>query len=487
MGNMEPQLRQAALRAIQFRRWALLAIFITQAAYLQARVQLTPCDSGISPAQQIQLGNKAKEQVYKQMPILPDSSPVTQYISALGHKLAAHAPGYKWPYNFHVANVSDINAFALPGGSVFVNLGTIQAADTEAQLAGVMAHEISHVVLQHSACNIKKEQKYGLFAGLGQVLAGVFLGNGAAGQLAQEGIGITAQLGFLRMSRGDEKQADEEGAQILYDAGYDPRGMVQFFETIESKYGNQSAQFLSDHPNPGNRQEYVSKEIATFPKRAHNIVTTPEFKQISSRVAKMHAYTAKEISSGVWKSQSPNQAVGSATNQASGGSVEPASPDLNTSGPWKQFSGTGFTLQVPANWNAYGSQASAMIGPPGGIVQSPTGAATLIVGLLTKQFRPQQRLDVRAAFDALLSEITRENPGMRPGQESELEINGMTGRSVQANNPSANNGTGEHEWIVAFPEADGSLRYFVFVAPAPDYPKVQSAFKRILRSVRVQG
>ncbi len=120
------------------------------------------------------------------MPVLPDSSPVTQYVQQLGRKLAAQAPGYKWPFNFHVANVAEINAFALPGGSIFVNLGTIQAATDEAQLAGVMAHEISHVVLQHSVCNAEKEQRVGLLAGLGQLAAGVVLGS-TAGEIAQAG------------------------------------------------------------------------------------------------------------------------------------------------------------------------------------------------------------------------------------------------------------------------------------------------------------
>src|SRR5206468_5502421 len=125
-------------------------------------------------------------------PVLPDSDPVTQYVQGLGQKLVAQAPGYHWPYNFHVANVADINAFALPGGSIFVNLGTIQAASNEAQLAAVMAHELSHVVLQHSICNLVKEQRVGLLAGLGQLASGIILGDSAIGALAEKGIGLTA-------------------------------------------------------------------------------------------------------------------------------------------------------------------------------------------------------------------------------------------------------------------------------------------------------
>src|SRR4051794_24501244 len=137
----------------------LLCTLFIAAPRASARVELQPCKNSISPQQQIELGQKAVQQVYQQMPVLPDSDPVTQYVQGLGQKLVAQAPGYHWPYNFHVANVADINAFALPGGSIFVNLGTIQAASNEAQLAAVMAHELSHVVLQHSICNYEKEKR----------------------------------------------------------------------------------------------------------------------------------------------------------------------------------------------------------------------------------------------------------------------------------------------------------------------------------------
>src|SRR5579871_3527351 len=184
---MEPDIAVGRQKALTCGNWlAALAVLAIAAPHLHASAEFTPCKNHFTPQQQIELGDKAKSQVYKQMPVLPDSSQVTQYVQQLGDKLIANAPGYKWPYNFHVVNVADINAFALPGGSIFVNLGTVQAAATEAQLAGVMAHEISHVVLQHSVCNAEKQQKVGVLAGLGQIAAGVVLG-GAAGEIAGQG------------------------------------------------------------------------------------------------------------------------------------------------------------------------------------------------------------------------------------------------------------------------------------------------------------
>jgi beta-barrel assembly-enhancing protease len=463
------------------RNLFLLIVLLLESQSSYGRVEIAPCKNNYSPEQQIQLGQKAVQQVYAEMPVLPDSSPVTKYIQELGGKLVAQAPGYKWPYNFHVANMAEVNAFALPGGTIFVNLGTIQAATTEAQLAGVMAHEISHVVLQHSVCNAVKQQKVGLIAGLGQIAAGVILG-GAAGTLAQQGIGMTAGLGFLKMSRGAEREADLLGVGILYDAGYDPRGMSQFFETIQAKYGAGGSQFMSDHPNPGNRSEYVDKEIASFVRKPSYVTTSPAFAGIQKQVTGMHAYTAKEVSSGAWKSQSPNQTVGVGVNQAVGETV-----DLNTTAEWKTFHGSGCSIDVPGNWQGYGSEISAMFGPAGGVARSAAGGAGgVIYGMLTDRYQPQGRLSISAALDALVAEITHDNTGLVPDSRTHATAGGGAGRSVECNNPSGNNGKGEHDWIVAFQQRDGALRYFVFVAPTPDFEKMRPTFARMIETVRLQ-
>ncbi len=147
-------------------------------------------DSPISPEEQIKAGQQAAAQVKQQMPVLPDNSPETVEIRRIGEKLISHAPGYRWPFEFHTVNQKDINAFALPGGPMFINLGTIQQAD-ESELAGVMAHELSHVILQHAARDAKKEQGAQILGALGAAIAGAVLGNGIAGR----GVGAIAQLG----------------------------------------------------------------------------------------------------------------------------------------------------------------------------------------------------------------------------------------------------------------------------------------------------
>jgi hypothetical protein len=467
---------------------SILLVFSPGALRAQSSTNLQPCSNNVSPQQQIEIGKKAAAQVYQQMPVLPDSNDVTRYVQGLGQKLVAQAPGYRWPYNFHVVNVADINAFALPGGSIFVNLGTIQAADDEAQLAAVMAHEISHVVLQHSICNMEKEQRVGLLAGIGQLAAGLALGSGALGNLAQQGIGIGAGLGFLKMSRGAEKQADMEGASILYNTGYDPRAMAQFFEIIESKYGKGGAQFLSDHPNPGNRTEYVNQEVATFPHRASNVTNTPEFQRVHKVVSGMQAYTAKEVASGVWKKKSPNKQVSTGVNEYDEQQPSQGKVDLSPPQNWTTFKGDGFTMQVPSTWRALGNQNAAMVAPPGGITRDANGQlGNLAYGLLTDTYAPSAGTGQDQAFNALVNELSSQNPGTRSGAVSNVTVAGQAAQSVQSVNAAANNGRGERDWIIGVPasgSAGGALRYFVFVAPEPDFNAMQPTFEHILNSIR---
>jgi len=245
------------------------------------------CKNAFSYAQEIEIGKKAEQQVRKQMKVLPDSSPIAKYLQQVGARLVAVAPGYEWPYSFHAIESKEINAFALPGGAVFVNTATLAAAENESELAGVMAHEISHVVQRHSTCNLTKQSKTNIGWGLAGLLARVLV-PGVGGQVAQQGIGVVQNLSYLKMSRDYEKEADLLGAEILDNAGYDPHGMVRMFQIIEAKSGGSGAQFLSDHPNPGDRVEYLDQEIAALPVNPDAITNTPEFQRIHKLVQTAH-------------------------------------------------------------------------------------------------------------------------------------------------------------------------------------------------------
>ena len=189
------------------KRWGVLAVVLLAGSVSGRAFDPVTCKNSFTPEQEIVEGDKVARLVYQQMPVLPASDPVTRYVQNLGARLVRFAPmasgvAEQWPFNFHVVASAEINAFALPGGSIFVNLGTVQAAETEAQLAGVMAHEISHVVMRHSTCNMARAQRARDFLQPGSDRVG-----GAAGQRGRwadwrrAGLGMGQSLDMLHMSR----------------------------------------------------------------------------------------------------------------------------------------------------------------------------------------------------------------------------------------------------------------------------------------------
>ena len=161
-------------------------------------------------------------------------------------------------YSFQVVNLKEINAFALPGGPMFLNRGMLDAAKTDGEVIGVMAHEISHVVLRHGTAQATKGQKFQAGAIAGQILGAIV--GGTAGSVISQGTQFGLGATFLKYSREYEREADLLGAQIMARAGYDPRQMANMFKTIQKQGGSQGPEWLSDHPDPGNRYEAINRE-----------------------------------------------------------------------------------------------------------------------------------------------------------------------------------------------------------------------------------
>src|SRR5262249_10018261 len=240
--------------------WAILGLIFALALTTYAadsRSKLKPGWNLFSPQQDIEMGRQVSRQAERELPMLNDRR-ADAYIAALGKRLATHAPGERYPYQFRIVNDTAINAFALPGGFVYINRGALEAADNEAQMAGVIAHEIGHVVLRHGTH--QASTAYVAQAPLA-ILGGVLGSNSVGGLLAQLGVSFATSSLLLRYSRDAEGQADLMGTQILHDSGYDPRAMVEFFEKIQAQSKGRAIQFLSDHPNPENRISNVQREI----------------------------------------------------------------------------------------------------------------------------------------------------------------------------------------------------------------------------------
>jgi beta-barrel assembly-enhancing protease len=213
----------------------------------------------ISVDQEIALGRQTQRQVKAQVPEITDRA-VVIYVQSIGRRLAAHAGGPKYPYSFSIANYREINAFALPGGPVWVHRGTIRASANEAQLAGVLAHEIAHIARRHAADQLTKSLVANGLLGL----LGAVLGNDRSARSAQIAAQALAGGYMLKFSRDDEREADRVGVRIMRQAGWDPREMIAFMEILRREQGRDPGSvevFLSSHPGPAERISLLRAEV----------------------------------------------------------------------------------------------------------------------------------------------------------------------------------------------------------------------------------
>lgn len=237
----------------------------------------------VSVRDEIQIGQQAQQEIRQQTPEVSDPA-VREYVEALGRQLAAHASGADYPYSFSTADYRELNAFALPGGPVWINRGILDAAETEAQVAGVMAHEVAHVARRHSAQQITKGTvANGLLGLLGAVLGH----DGAGAAAARVAAGVTAQTFMLKFSRDDEREADREGVRIMRSAGYDARGMVEFMQVLSQQSGSsgRAAEFLSTHPAPASRVRELEQLVAAAGSGGRR--TSPAFQSLKQRLRQL--------------------------------------------------------------------------------------------------------------------------------------------------------------------------------------------------------
>lgn len=457
-----------------FLRGMAVAMMLSMVApqLLPARYQPRPGWNLFSREQEVQIGKESSAEVEKKLPILKDSDPVTRYVQKLGGQLASHAPAPQYPYTFKVVNQKEINAFALPGGPIYINLGTIQAADNEAQLAGVMSHEISHVVMRHATAAASKQA----LAQAPLAILGGMMGKGIGGQLAQLGISFGVGSYFLRNSRKAESEADLVGTGIMYDSGYDPHQMAVFFEQLgkEGEAGNSRAtEFFSDHPNPGNRAAAVSKEVGTLPAKKFQ-TDSAEFRSVKSTVAGMKPLSAQEIA---------------AQQQQTGGTMSSApSSEIAPSSTYKSLEHDAYRVSYPENWQVFGDNSSSVtIAPKAGVSEN-----ALAYGVIINVYQPEGRVSLDDATHQLMEALHQSNPDMKAvGHDEDIRVNGVPGKSVDfvGVSPirSESGGTQrERDWLVTLERQDGSLLYLVFVSTEKDFDQMRPAFEKMLRSLRLK-
>jgi len=493
------------IRALIRRRLWLLALLLATEAYAQTAGPTfpNPGKTSMSKDNQHALGMETAAQVFQQMPVLPDYSPESQYIRQLGKKLVATIPPeYSWPFEFHVIPDKQINAFALPGGQMFINVGTLTSARNEAELAGVMGHEMAHVYMQHSAKQAGKGQTTSMIAGIASAVLGGTVGSkagGLVGQLGQMGIQMGAQGLLMKYSRSDESQADAVGAVILAKAGYNPQSMVDFFKTMGAQAGAAPPELFSSHPNPGNRQEAIKKQVANWP-AANYVEESPSFNEAHKHALQVKTYTPQEIQagakSGQWASLNKQNGAGlyspgestfptRASAPPDAVSIESVQPSQKMTtanlGPMK--------ISRPDNWPVTLPEQKGQfvtIAHQAGVTNRGVGYGVLLNGAPGPQ---GQRVSIDDMTIQLIKQIQQSNELEQLGAPQPVTVGGVEGRSTFLRSaspfPDSNGQTQpERDWLVTVPMHDGSLIFMIFVAPQADFDRLQPTYQAMVKSVQ---
>jgi len=505
--------------ARQFFRSRIVMVLVATSMALtsgsvMAQTRIRPGFNLFSVEQDQEIGRQSAAEAERQLPILSDRS-TNQYINAIGKRLADVAPGADYPYNFKVVNASDINAFALPGGYLYLNRGLIEAAGSEGMLAGVMAHEMAHVALRHGTNQASK-------AYLGQMGLGILGGlTGGDNNSTDKTISAIGGFGlnalFLKFSRTDEEQADIVGAQMLAKAGYDPMDMVDFFKMLEGKKNREPGkveQFFSSHPTPGDRADRVKQEMRML--KIQPTQPVGGFSQISSRLRDMDpAQSMQQIAKagqGAPKSTSSSSATSSDARVVDLRSVDRPSTQFRTFAQRRQF----YTMEYPTNWRVYepANGSGVTIAPDGGFVDNGRQERDLVYGVIVNHYDPfnndsgerfsdaysagqgflagggsgsGDRTQLARATNDLLGEILRANPNLKvvPDSQQNDRINGAAALSLVLSGRSPV--TREEERVTLFTRElpDDHVIYALFIAPAADYNELRPTFERMVSSLRI--
>jgi hypothetical protein len=421
-----------------------------------------------TPEQDIEMGKQSAQQVAQQVPLIRDDR-ILNYIRQLGARLAAKAPGYNFSYQFNVIATKEINAFALPGGFIFVNAGAIAAARNEGELAGVIAHEISHVALRHPTNQVSKAYlaQKGLHT-IGRI------GGRDIGQILEGLGGAGANLLFLKFGRTAESQADLEGARIMSDAGYDPHDMANFFKLLESKTGQKTPEFLSDHPDPGNRVAAINQEIPSLKTSSNPTHDSQEFGQTKGLLTS----GATTLSS----SAGPERKGTSDPTDAKPG-TRPEAP--STSLRDFQARDGSFALQYPENWDALIEDDSNMIFAPKGAYGQIDEGLVVTHGIFIGAVKPQST-DLQSANSAFVQQQVNMNQDFRIVRASErINFGGQQGFATIVAGSSTVTGVTEIDVIYTTATRDGRLFYLITIVPEDEAQTYQSTFERIAGSLRL--
>ncbi len=442
-----------------------------------AQTRITAPKNKYKVQDDIKLGNDAAKQVDAQFPMVPDQD-AHRYVESVGFKLvAAIPPEFRQPafnYRFELVNASDINAFALPGGPMFVNRGMIEAAKNEGEMAGVMAHEISHVALRHATAQATKQGSVGNQLGMiGMILGGAILGGQAGAELGAAG----AMAWMTKYSREYETQADVLGARIMTEAGYDPHDLANMFKTIQQQTGgSRMPQWLSDHPDPGNRYENINHEATLLNVSPNPIKITRDFERVKAKLRSMpKAPTMAEIEKNAKSGQ------GTRTSPTANGRYSNSVAYPSTR--YVQYNAGGISLSVPSNWRQFPSGNDIWFAPEGAY-----GDQGITRGVMIGTYRGSTGYLERSS-EEYVNEILQGNSYLRrrSGGSQSTYIDGRQAISTVLSGTSPVTGSTEIVTVYAVGMNSGDIFYAVTVVPERESYNYDNAFRRTIGSIRLNN
>lgn len=439
-------------------------------------------DNKYSISDDVKLGREASAQVEQRMPILPEGGEVDDYVERVGRRLVNGIPREfrqsAFNYELDVINAREINAFALPGGPLYVNRGTIESAGSEGELAGVLAHEIAHIALRHGTAQATEAQsaKFQLPA-IGGAILGAIIG-GSVGSIVSQGTQFGLSAYFLKYSRKYERQADILGAQIMANAGYDPRDLANMFRRIEKQGGSGGPEWLSSHPNPGNRYDRINREARLLNiNSARATRNTAEFNRIQAELrSRPQAPSMQEIA----------RSGGSAGRQYPADSrierrVETPSTRYRT-----HTSGNFFRVQVPENWREFSDRDSVTFAPPGAF-GTYQGESVFTHGALIGIVNAQST-NLREASQLYVNAILQSNPYLRQRNAFRgATLDDM--RALTTTLSGRSNVTGRTEVVTVYTTMlrNGNLFYLICVTPQDQSRVYDRAFRTMVQTLELNA
>ena len=467
--------------------WVLL--MMPMAALGQTQVKLPKNKYKVQD--DVKIGQEYSKKVENEFPILRDRES-QRYIDEVGNRLVNAIPReFQQPafrYSFKLVNTRDINAFALPAGFMYVNRGLIQASKNEGELAGVMAHEISHVALRHGTAQATRQgSAKNQILGIGSIILGGVLGGQAGAQLANA---IFQGNFVLKYSRRYETDSDILGARIMAGAGYDPRDLANMFKTIAAQSkGGRPPEWLSSHPDPNRRYNTINNEARLLRVSSNPIKVTRGYARIKEKFNSMpRARSMAEVEKN--RKANPNSGNNQGGNTGNTGNSEMSRGRYSRNVPLPSSrtrvykGGDLFQMNVPSNWREFPSQSSVMFAPQGAY-----GDKGITHGSLVGIQATQQRSLERAAEEYVNGVLRSEGNSYlkRTSNYSRFTLSGRRAIAVRLAGRSPVTGVTEYALIYMTQLRDGKLFYMVGVAPQRDQYRYNSSFNRIIRSLRING